>query len=284
MKKTITITLILLSAIIKSVAQNTPYTDKTYGGSSNGIVGKIKDELNVTPSGQLSYELPISTVTGTGGIAPTLTISYNSSTKNGLLGYGFDLMGLSIINRAPSNLHSDGKAGFVNFSGTDKFLLDGARLSKTSSSPNNSEYRTENNSFSKIVSSGTDPNPSVFTVYTKDGLIYDYTPSNKVLKSSTYGNALFWLVTKVSDTKGNYFTVTYDGDAANNDYWPTRIDYTGNIKGSLSPYASIRFSYGTNSYAPVTYIYGQKVKRSKFITRIEIFSGEKIIKYFLKSY
>lgn len=110
---------------ICALGQDLPYSDFIYGGSANGIVGKISDEFNVTPSGQVSYEIPIPVVAGTGGMAPKLSIVYNSSTKDGLFGYGFDLTGLSMISRAPRNVHDDGIAGYVSFGSNDRFLLDG---------------------------------------------------------------------------------------------------------------------------------------------------------------
>lgn len=268
-------------------SQTVPYPDKICGGSNNGIVGKIVDKFNVTPTGQASYEIPISTVSGTGGIIPQLSIVYSSSTKEGLFGSGFDLIGLSIINRAPSNLHRDGHPGYVNFTSSDKFMLDGMRLMPIKNRTN--QYLTENNkSFPRIFASGgTESNPSTFTVTTRSGFTYEYVSNTSILNSSTStNNPLFWLIKKVSDTKGNYYTVTYSGNDANGEYWPTRIDYTGNndVSPHLDPYASIRFEYTNNSYSVNTYIYGHKVKRSQIISRISIYSGNKCMKYYQMSY
>ena len=96
--------------------------------SGNVTVGKIEDEFSVSPMGQACYEIPITVLPGTGGLAPKLSITYNSSNKGGMLGYGFDLAGLSVISRVPQNRFIDHKAGFVNFSSEDKFALDGVRL------------------------------------------------------------------------------------------------------------------------------------------------------------
>lgn len=96
-------------------------------------MGKIADHLSVTPLGQACYSIPVKTVPGTGGMVPRLTISYSSSNRDGMLGYGFDLTGLSVISRAPRNLHTDGRAGTVTFNVSDRFVLDGARLVQVSS-------------------------------------------------------------------------------------------------------------------------------------------------------
>ena len=46
-------------------------------------------------------------------------------------------------------------------------------------------------------------------------------------------------VNKISDTKGNYLTVTYTEDNPNGDFYPARIDYTGNTAAGLVPFASV---------------------------------------------
>ena len=62
-------------------------------------VGTIKGNFNVTPTGQAHYSIPIDVPPGTAGMTPALSIVYDSSssnTRNGLLGAGFSLDGLSI--------------------------------------------------------------------------------------------------------------------------------------------------------------------------------------------
>lgn len=253
------------------------------------FVGKINDNFEVNQNGLFNYEIPISVPPGTGGMTPQLSLSYTSTQGDGLLGSGFELGGLSVINRAPSNLHVDGKAGYVNFSVTDNFMLDGQRLIKISSNGNSQwEYRTENNNFSQILASGgVVGSPTTFTVKTKSGLIYEYS-SNTAPLTRVAGNAgdvsVFWLLRKVTDTKSNYYTISYGKDDINGEYWPTRIDYTGNSTAGMAPYNSIRFTYTTNYTPHDAYVYGIKVRRSKIITGISIYSGEKRIKNYKMSY
>ena len=205
--------LLLFTAVIDASGQEVQ-SDNIQGGSSNGIVGKITDKFNVTPNGQFNYEIPIAAVSGTGGIVPQLSITYNSGNKSGLFGYGFDLTGLSQISRAPENLYRDGKADVIRFDGSDRFSIDGQRLTLIKTTSSYREYRTEINSFSKIIAEGDVINPSKFTVYTKDGITHEYI-SAKSLMGRTTGNNLYWLETKVSDTKGNYYTcLLYTSDAA----------------------------------------------------------------------
>ena len=133
-------------------AQQRSFTDKEHGGAENGFFGKIDDEVNVSPTGQLSYDIPIPAIPGTGGMKPSLSVAYNSSTKNGLAGYGFDLTGLSIISRVPSDRFHDYLSTAIDFTGHDHFALDGQRLLNYNySTATETEYRTENNSFAKIL-------------------------------------------------------------------------------------------------------------------------------------
>lgn len=57
---------------IGAFAQERLFTDKEHGGAENGIFGKINDEINVSPTGQLSYEIPIPALPGTGGMKPRM--------------------------------------------------------------------------------------------------------------------------------------------------------------------------------------------------------------------
>lgn len=251
-------------------------TDNIHGGTNNGLVGKIDDKHEVTLNGQFHYEIPISTVSGTGGMTPQISISYNSSNGNGLFGYGFDLTGVSLISRAPENLFRDEDADVVRFDATDRFALDGVRLSLVKSTSTYREYRTEINSFAKIVAEGDIVNPSKFTVYTKDGIIHEYT-SAKALMGQSNTNNLYWLETKVTDTKGNFYKITYTGDAVNNEYRPIRIDYTGNTNTSTPPFASIRFTYQSVNRTPA-YISGVKSRRGGIINGINCYYGETLVK------
>ena len=249
------------------------------------VVGKIDDDFCVTPSGQASYEIPVPTLPGTGGVAPRLSITYNSSTKNGLLGYGFDLTGLPIISRVPQNIINDGQAGSVTFSSSDRFAMDGARLVHTYTTGSGARvYSTENNSFSRITAYGQEGDPTMFTVETKSGLVYEFHANNRILDDNSAEPGLFWMPTKVSDTKGNYFSVSYIGNNIYNEIYPSHIDYTGNEAASLLPYASIRFTYEDNPDSAYTYIHGKIVRRLKCIRSIAAYYGQSKIRELSATY
>ena len=286
---------LLLFSIYMSVSGASERSDSTLRrlmsiSLASNPVGKIEDEFSVTPMGQAAYEIPIPVPAGTGGVAPKLSITYDSSRKTGLLGYGFDLTGLSIINRTPPDRYHDGQAGLVTFTETDNYSLDGARLILVTSGQANREYRTENDIFSKITAYGSLAAPDSFVVKTKEGLTYTYLSNKLILNNSSTEAGLFWMVTKVKDTCGNYYTVSYIGtDEQNvplpdNTIYPSRIDYTGNDRTGLVPYASVRIEYVTDTIANVSYVYGKRVKHDKRIQNINVYYGDTLVRSFEATY
>lgn len=264
-----------------NVYSQTIPSDNIHGGTENGIIGKIPSELEVTPNGQLLYDISIAVAPGTGGITPQLSVAYNSSNGDGLFGHGFELKGLSLISRMPENLYRDGHADVIRFDSSDRFALDGVRLSIREKGEGRREYRTETNNYSKIIAFGDSASPSSFIVYAKDGTIHEYTPACALVGSS--GNNLFWLETKVTDTKGNYYSIIYDGKAEANEFFPVRIDYTGNESASLTPFASVRFEYENAPATSTSYISGVKVCKTKHINSICCYNGDQLIRNWAKS-
>ena len=86
---------------------------------------------------------------------------------------GFNLSATSAIGRCGENLFNDDEVKGITFGATDKFMLDGQRLVVTNNGvygADGTEYSTENEGFSKIISYGNIGNgPEKFIVYTRDG-------------------------------------------------------------------------------------------------------------------
>ena len=181
--------------------------------ASSSYVGRTEGGLTITPLGQASYEIPIPAVPGTGGMAPHLSINYSSSNRSGLLGYGFDLTGLSIIGRVPQNIALDGRPGEVTFTADDRFALDGTRLVCTDTvSTQQRVYSTEMDNYARVTAYGPEGDPTSFMVETKDGITYEYHANTRILSPSSPAPGMFWMLTRATDTSGNYFTVSYGGD------------------------------------------------------------------------
>lgn len=228
-------------------------------GDDGVVVGKTADSHSVTDNGQFTYTVPVAVASGTGGMSPKLSIAYGSSSGMGLLGYGFDLHGLSTVSRAPRNLFNDGKADIIRFGATDRFTLDGRRLQEVGRSDAAVEYRTEQDTYARIVSYGNPTNPDSFVVWSKEGVKYRYDNPGGAAN-------LHWYLSRATDTKGNYFRVAY-WQVARNEFVPIRIDYTGNDNTGLRPYAAVTFNYRSVSGVPY-YISGTAVRHTSLLESI----------------
>ncbi|KKL20698.1 hypothetical protein LCGC14_2452850, partial [marine sediment metagenome] len=60
----------------------------THAINTNDYVGTIAAESNVTPSGEFTYNIPITLGEATGGLKPSVSLSYSSTPRNGHVGVG----------------------------------------------------------------------------------------------------------------------------------------------------------------------------------------------------
>ena len=245
-------------------------------------------QFTVSESGAATYALPITVPPGTAGMEPKLALTYNSQGGNGLLGVGWSLSGLSAITRCPRTTAQDGAKGGVNFDANDRFCLDGQRLMLVSGvyGAAGSEYRTERDSFSKIVANdGTTGDPTWFKVWTKSGQVIEYgNTTDSRIEAQGKTQARVWAINKISDTKQNYLTFSYTEDAANGDYTPSRIDYTGNSATALTPNASVQFVYETRPDIVPLYMAGSLIKSTKRLTKVQTYVLNAIRSQYLLTY
>jgi Calx-beta domain/Salmonella virulence plasmid 65kDa B protein/Bacterial Ig domain/Insecticide toxin TcdB middle/N-terminal region/FG-GAP-like repeat len=249
----------------------------------------LPGQFDVSPTGAALYTVPIEVPPGTGGMSPALTLDYSSDGGNGLLGVGWNLGGLPSIGRCPKTVAQDSVHGRIYFNTNDRFCMDGQRLIVTSGTYGaaNSEYRTEIEGFTKVVAYGAAGNgPAYFKVWTKSGQIMEFgnTTDSRILAQGTT-TARSWAANKISDTKGNYLTITYTNDTTNGQAYPTRIDYTGNASASLAPYNSVRFEYEARPDINPLYIAGSMIKNTVRLKKIKTYEGAStVVKVYELSY
>jgi hypothetical protein len=208
----------------------------------------LPGKFEVSPTGAATYTIPIAVPPGTGGMVPSLSIAYSSQHGNGLVGMGWHLEGLPAIGRCPRTMAQDGVHGSVNFDADDRFCLDGQRLVAISGTygADSTEYRTEIESFAKIVSRGSaGTGPAWFEVWTKSGQRMEFgnTTDSRALETKSKTTVRDWMVNKVSDTKGNYFTVSYFNETTWGQLYPTAINYAGNAAAGLQPNNAVHLEY-----------------------------------------
>ena len=208
------------------------------------VVGSLGGSFGVGGDGSAQYSIPIDLPAGTGGMVPQIALGYSSSAGNGNMGVGWELSGFQRITRGPATKARDGFIDPVDFDNSDRFYLNGERLvaiKNASGQPatladygkDGTEYRTENNSFSRIISHGTlGSGPHHWTVETKAGLKFSFGDcATSCVQNPSGQGALVWSMNKAEDSVGNYYEIVYEQDGGQPNesinYRPVEIRYNG---------------------------------------------------------
>jgi RHS repeat-associated protein len=253
-----------------------PYTTSPLDST---LVGATSGSFSVSDAGAATYSIPIIVSPGTSGMQPSISLSYSSSGVNGVMGLGWSMLGISTIQRSGKTLAQDDVVDGVSFDANDTYSLDGERLVLISGNfgANNSEYRTEQNVLLKVTAKGNTPgfaSPEWFEVRTKAGLIMEYGRMiDSRIEAQGTNTVMFWCVSKITDTKGNYMTFTYEENTQLGEYYPKRIDYTGNTSAGLLPYNSLVFNYMNRIDNTPRYVNGTRMVSNKILTSIECLHG-----------
>jgi RHS repeat-associated protein len=228
-------------------------------------VGAVPGSFAVTDRGTASYSIPLQVPPGRLGMQPTLSLNYTSTKADGMLGRGWSLGGLSSITVCPAIVDREGRAKPPRYlTGDSPFCLDGQTLIKVASNGNDAEYRTEIDSFSRIVAHG--PffvegvsgyiAPSSFDVFAKDGRILHYGETdNARVKLALTDRVVrrLWALSSIADRSGNVVHVTYrtpqaPGDLPDFAYvsaeiLPDSISYGPSPGTADAPTRFVKFNY-----------------------------------------
>lgn len=229
------------------VADTVPAHDATTGT----LVGQA-----ATEGGAATYTVPIVIPPGRAGMQPSVALSYNSRSGDGVMGLGWSLSGLSSIHRCPQTPEQDGVTKGVSYTTGatgDRLCLDGQRLVPSAGTygTNGTTYSTEINSFARITQVGGSLTGAAtcFKVEEKSGRILHYgavvsgtscvSPLGRVQPGSVT-STLSWLLVKVEDRVGNNQLYSYT-DYNNGEVLLSSITYTG--FGSAAGDRSVNFAY-----------------------------------------
>ena len=247
----------------------------------------VKGQAGVS-GGQASYHIPIDLPPGRNGVQPSVSLSYNSQSGNGVLGVGWSLNAGSSISRCGATFAQDGFTRAVTFNAsTDRLCLDGQRLIAINGTygTGNTEYRTEMDSFVKVVQHGNinDSNSS-FTVYKPNGNSATYgANANSRFMPSGLSTVLSWKVTQESYSNGaNTIDYQYDTDVAG-EHLLQNIYYTGtsNQVGDRR----VTFAYEVRPDRSVSYLAGRKIVTERRLKNIISYKNEQpILKYELEHF
>ncbi len=253
--------------------------------AASSRVGATQGQFRVGEDGSANYSIPIMVATGSGGFAPAISLDYSSAAGLGQAGLGWSIGGQSAISRCAQTLEQDGPGALrgITLTVADRFCLDGRRLMLVSGTYGaaGSEYRTEIESFAKVVANGSaGAGPASFTVWRRDGTVTEYGNSaDSRIEARAMDNqtVLVWAQNRVSDAAGNYILYHYleasgsIGDAVQ--FRLSKIAYTGNQRAGTSPFAELNFTYQESPGGETTsFIAGTKLVQSTRLTRIDSLS------------
>ncbi|HEX7373520.1 MAG TPA: FG-GAP-like repeat-containing protein, partial [Steroidobacteraceae bacterium] len=246
--------------------------------------GKTPGTVSVTASGAAGYSIPLWTPPGVGNVDLKLALQYSSRGGNGVLGQGWSLGGLSVIETCNGTVAQDGPPGPLVPDAMKRLCLDGQQLklvSGTYGAPG-AVYATEIESFSRIAQISTGLN-SAFIVTTRNGLVYEYgtTPDSHVHAQSGPRHA--WALARIRDRQtpaSNQINITYQNDAQfdfyNNgtnigSYRVLRITYPTTSSGQ-GPYYQVDFSYSARPTADafLGYVAGSFIREPNELDNITI--------------
>lgn len=207
-------------------------------------VGSIDGSMTVSASGGATYSMPIEVPKGIVDFEPSIGISYNSQSVNGIAGWGCNLTGVSAITRTAPDIYHDGKAGGITYETSGPFCLDGQRLVKWSDIMNEDSvyYHPEYDLHTTVVlhglsGSGVSQTTLWFSVLTPDGVYREYGHSSDSQQSFVLNGIVkvnSWHLSDETNPQGamrHYSYVNWD-----NSLFLQDISYCNNV---------VRFAYET---------------------------------------
>jgi len=172
--------------------------------ADSASVGATAATFRVDEMGAATYSIPILTAPGISGVAPKISLNYTSQGVNGIVGVGWSIGGLSVIERCRQTQATDGINVGVTYTSSDRFCLDGQRLIVDEDDDyggDGSLYRKELDDYTRVKSVGGDPvsGPDYFLAYRSDGSVTKYGVDNgSSLKEE--GVTLRWSISQFDDS------------------------------------------------------------------------------------
>lgn len=244
-----------------------------------GVVGSLGGTIDVGTMGGAIYSIPIDLPAGINGMQPSLAITYNSQGGNGLIGWKWDLAGLSSITRTGKTRYHDGSVGGITLNdNTDRFLLDGQRLIKTHRQFNYDEFKIEQDDNSRIRAYHETHDGYLhigsFRVWKADGTIVEYgcTADSRITEQGNGHGVVSWLVNKITDRNGNAIQFFYNSNPQTGEYYIRQILYTFNDGLGIKPEFVVDFIYSNTNIPDYTFKYtgGNLIQKKKCLEHINI--------------
>lgn len=237
-----------------------------YSQNTNLPVGSIEGNLQVSPSGSVSYTVPIEIVPGPGDFQPSLSVSYNSLAETSILGAKWSLNGISVIGRTGQTVYHDGKHSNVRLDTSDRFSIDGLRLMRIGNGSyiaSNAQYAPEIENYTRVTAvSVTNGQPNYFSATTEEGTIIQYGNGNNS-RQTVNGKTVNWLISSATDINGN--SIMYSYGQANGEVWLSSVSYG---PFGVKPACKVLFEYDDYTHLHSTFVGGYEIKHHKLLKQI----------------
>ncbi|HEU4536928.1 MAG TPA: SpvB/TcaC N-terminal domain-containing protein, partial [Polyangiaceae bacterium] len=240
------------------------------------VAGSLAGAFAVNDAGAAVYSIPLEVPPGRAGLAPELTLTYDSDRENGLLGMGFRLDGLSAIRRCGHNYSDEGDLRAVAYDAADRFCLDGRKLFavRGADGRDGAEYRTDPDVFTRVTAQGdAGGGPLSFLAFARDGRLYEYGTDAEARVAVANGTVATWSLRRVRDRLGNVMTYDYEAvptaDGAHQ-HRVTAIRYTGHTSG-LAPERAVEFAYDARWDVLTQYVAGEAFRVGELLTGLRAY-------------
>ncbi|MCK5137880.1 MAG: hypothetical protein KAR19_18990, partial [Bacteroidales bacterium] len=236
------------------------------------VVGSIRGQHGVSPTGAATYTIPIEVPVGNKGMVPQLSVGYSSSAGNGIMGRGWNLGGISSITATGKVRYYDNESSSISATDEDcRVVWDGQRLVVEGDSGLNAKsYRTEIASNTQITRGGSGSS-MYFIVKTPDGRTLEYGNTSDSRLKLDDNTQWKWMLNKVYDRNGNAILYSYDKDEGIGKILLSEIEYGGIT--SSSPVNTISFHYTTREDISYGYIHDDLILNEQLLDSISIESN-----------
>ncbi|WP_051884555.1 RHS repeat-associated core domain-containing protein [Chryseobacterium luteum] len=233
-----------------------------------------KGNIEVNGVGQLQFTLPIALPPGVKSVAPQINLTYNSSSGNGIAGYGWNLSGITSISRIGKNIEKDGGIKGIQLDYSDYYNFNGQRLILKSGEygKDGAEYVTEKYSNVKIKSIGAVTGqlwqgPEYWELTFEDGSQAWYGAA--VSGNSTARTPLEYNIVKWKDAQGNYISYNYTQTTSTNVAVISSIEWGGNEGAGKPHFNKIELNYFNERILnEINYLSGIKFVQNKQLKEI----------------
>lgn len=219
----------------------------TTAGFAGGVVGSLPGTLDVSSTGAACYSVPIQMPDGIGGLKPQIAVTYNNQSGNGLLGWGWNLSGLSSVTRVGAGNYFDGLNSAVSLD-DNYYAIDGKRLLFCYNANGNAYYKTEMDEMQRIVAKNVSGQaPASFEVWHDDGTIWEYgATEHSRIEAQNSSKILSWMLNRIYDRNGNEILFDYYENNAAGECYIDNILYSGNTQSNVPFAFKVIFQYDDN--------------------------------------